>query len=50
MPTLIATVLSPFIFVLTTLLTIVVTVACSLPITLLGIVKLLLPLPGVNDG
>ncbi|WHP80288.1 acyltransferase [Edwardsiella anguillarum] len=48
MPTLIATVLSPFIFVLTTLLTIVVTVACSLPITCLGIVKLLLPLPGIR--
>ncbi|EFE24890.1 acyltransferase [Edwardsiella tarda] len=47
MPMLLASMLSPFIFVLTTLLTIIVTAACSIPIALLGVVKLLLPFPNV---
>lgn len=45
MPTLIALVLSPILFVLTTALTILVTVLCSIPITIAGIIKLLLPIP-----
>jgi 1-acyl-sn-glycerol-3-phosphate acyltransferase len=39
--------LSPVIFILSTLLTIVVTVLCSIPITLAGVIKLLVPVPAL---
>lgn len=45
MPTLITLVLSPIIFVLSTVLTVMVTILCSVPITLAGVLKLLLPIP-----
>lgn len=39
--------LTPVIFIISVILTILVTVLCSIPITLAGIVKLLVPIPAV---
>lgn len=47
MPALITRILTPLIFLLTSVLAVIVTILCSIPIILAGIIKILLPIPKV---